>query len=120
MNYLAVLEYCGTNYNGWQLQNNVNAPGGNKTVANEILKAIKIITKLDVKLFVSGRTDAGVHAFNQIVNFKLPFYYDLNKFKIVLNGILPSDISVKNMEISPSSCIDEVIVNTRVGALSYD
>jgi tRNA pseudouridine38-40 synthase len=99
MNYLAVFEYCGTNYSGWQAQNNINAPGKNKTVEGEILKAIKIITKLDVKLFVSGRTDAGVHALNQVANFKLPFYYDLNRFKIALNGVLPHDISIKNMEI---------------------
>ena len=99
MNYLMVFEYCGTNYNGWQVQNGINAPEGNKTVENEILKAIKIITKLDVKLFVSGRTDAGVHALNQVANFKLPFYYDLTRFKNALNGIMPRDISVKNLEI---------------------
>ena len=74
MNYLIVIEYCGKNYNGWQVQNGALAPARNKTVENEILKAIKIITKLDVKLFVSGRTDTGVHAFNQVANFKLPFY----------------------------------------------
>ena len=99
MNYLMVFEYCGTNYNGWQVQNGINAPEGNKTVENEILKAIKIITKFDVKLLVSGRTDTGVHALNQVANFKLPFYYDLNILKAALNGILPRDISVKNIEI---------------------
>ncbi|MHB1660908.1 MAG: tRNA pseudouridine(38-40) synthase TruA [bacterium] len=98
MNYLMVLEYCGTNYSGWQIQNNIK-PANNKTVESEILKAIAIITKFDAKLSVSGRTDAGVHALNQIANFRLPFYYDLNRFKIALNGVLPIDISVKNIEI---------------------
>ncbi|MHB8232244.1 MAG: tRNA pseudouridine(38-40) synthase TruA [bacterium] len=99
MNYLMVVEYCGTNYKGWQIQNNVKAADNNKTVENEILKAIAIVTKLNTKLFVSGRTDAGVHALNQVANFGLPFYYDLSRFKIALNGILPADISVKNIEI---------------------
>ena len=98
-----VFEYCGTDYNGWQAQNSVKAQPGNKTVESEILKAIKIITKFDVKLFVSGRTDAGVHALNQVANFKLPFYYDLTRFKNALNGILPRDISVKNVEIVHNS-----------------
>ncbi len=98
MNYLIVLEYCGTNYNGWQAQND-NSVKKNKTIEDEILKAIYAATKCGTKLSVSGRTDAGVHALNQVANFRLPFYYDLDRFKISLNGILPSDISVKNLEI---------------------
>jgi tRNA pseudouridine38-40 synthase len=102
MNYLIIIEYNGTNYNGWQSQkcNKAgNAPSAGRTVENEIIKAIKIVTRIDVQLLVSGRTDAGVHALNQIANFKLPFYYDLNRFKITLNGILPPDISIKDVEI---------------------
>ncbi len=103
MNYLIVIEYCGANYNGWQVQNKSSKnhecfEEGNKTVENELLKAIRIITKSDVKLSVSGRTDAGVHALNQVANFRLPFYYDLNMLKISLNGVLPRDICVKNIE----------------------
>ncbi len=103
MNYLMVIEYCGANYNGWQVQNGAIAKDKNKTIENEILKAIKVVTKFDVKLLVSGRTDAGVHALNQVANFKLPYYYDLNKLKIALNGIMPPDISVKNIEIAHDS-----------------
>ncbi len=99
MNYLTVIEYCGTNYNGWQVQNGVKRRAGNKTVESEIIKAIKIIAKTDVKLFVSGRTDAGVHALNQVANFKLPIYYDTARFKTGLNGILPHDISIKTIEV---------------------
>ncbi|HEC24431.1 MAG TPA: tRNA pseudouridine(38-40) synthase TruA [bacterium] len=99
MNYLIVLEYDGTNFNGWQIQNVIEKTYENKTIEDEISKAISIVTKFNTKLFASGRTDAGVHAMNQVANFKLPFYYDVNKFKISLNGILPSEISVKNMEI---------------------
>ncbi|MCL4542635.1 MAG: tRNA pseudouridine synthase A [Deltaproteobacteria bacterium] len=99
MNYLFVLEYNGLNYNGWQNQNNPKNPNAVKTIENELLKAIRIATKFNPKLFVSGRTDAGVHALNQVANCQLPFYYDTARLKVSLNGILPADISIKNIEI---------------------
>ncbi len=74
MNYLAVIEYCGTNYEGWQSQAGSVCLHRGKTIENEINKAIKIFTGTDTKLLVSGRTDAGVHALNQVVNFKLLFF----------------------------------------------
>lgn len=99
MNYLIVAEYNGLHYNGWQSQNNPKKSGKVKTIESELLEAINIVTKFNPKLFVSGRTDAGVHALNQVANFKLPFYYDIVKLKASLNGILPVDISIKNIEI---------------------
>lgn len=99
MNYLIVTEYNGLNYNGWQSQSNPKKSKKVKTIESELLKAINIVTKFNPKLFVSGRTDAGVHAMNQVANFKLPFYYDIIKLKASLNGILPTDISIKNIEI---------------------
>jgi Pseudouridylate synthase len=74
VNYLIVAEYNGLNYNGWQSQNNPKKSGKVKTIESELLEAIGIATKFEPKLFVSGRTDAGVHALNQVANFKLPFY----------------------------------------------
>ncbi|MHB1680085.1 MAG: tRNA pseudouridine(38-40) synthase TruA [bacterium] len=107
INYLIVLEYDGSNYHGWQIQNNVSARIDKielKTISGELLKAIKKITGIDVELFVSGRTDAGVHALNQVANFKLPFLIDLHKLKSSLNGVLPpNDISVKNIELAHNS-----------------
>ena len=103
INYLIVIEYDGSNYHGWQIQNNFAAEIGKielKTISGELLKAIKKITGIDIELFVSGRTDAGVHALNQVANFKLPFLLDLHKLKSSLNGVLPSnDITVKSIEI---------------------
>lgn len=99
MNYLLVLEYDGSNYNGWQIQNKNSSNGAIRTIESEVIKAIKIVTGFSVKLSVSGRTDTGVHALNQIVNFKTPFYYDICKLKLSLTGVMPKDISVKNIEI---------------------
>jgi tRNA pseudouridine38-40 synthase len=107
INYLIVLEYDGSNYHGWQIQNNSSAENNNielKTISGEVLKAIKKITGTDTELFVSGRTDAGVHALNQVANFKLPFLLNLDKLKSSLNGVLPyNDISVKSVELVHNS-----------------
>ena len=107
INYLIVLEYDGSNYHGWQIQNNSFAKNNNaelKTISGEVLKAIKKITGTDAELFVSGRTDAGVHALNQVANFKLPFLFNLVQLKASLNGVLPyNDISVKSIELVHNS-----------------
>ncbi|GDX35507.1 tRNA pseudouridine synthase A [Alphaproteobacteria bacterium] len=67
--YRLEIEYDGTNYHGFQKQNNLNIP----TIENSLLKAINNIFNQDPIITVSGRTDAGVHALLQTINF------DLNK-----------------------------------------
>ncbi|MBR3090368.1 MAG: hypothetical protein IKH10_00050 [Bacteroidetes bacterium] len=57
------IEYDGTNYSGWQKQTNAN------TVQQEIENAIFHIYGEKINTIASGRTDAGVHAAEQIVNF---------------------------------------------------
>ncbi len=75
--YRVDLEYDGTNYFGFQNQNHNNL----KTIENSLILAIKNLSGEVVQIAVSGRTDAGVHALNQTINF------DLNK------NILPHQIS---------------------------
>lgn len=59
------IEYDGKDYQGWQKQpNKLNIQG-------EIERAIQNITGEEVDLIGSGRTDAGVHAFGQVANFKI-------------------------------------------------
>ncbi len=87
-NYKLTIQYDGTNYSGWQIQKN------SKSVQGEITSAIKVLTKQQVSLIGSGRTDAGVHALGQIANFKTVEKLDLYKFKHSINSILPKDISV--------------------------
>ncbi len=93
MNYKLLIQYDGTNYAGWQIQNNA------ETVQQKISDTIKILLKEDVNLTGSGRTDTGVHALGQTANFKTEKQIDIHKFKFQLNSILPFDISIK--EISP-------------------
>jgi tRNA pseudouridine38-40 synthase len=91
-NYKLIIQYDGTNYAGWQIQNNA------VTIQQKITDAIEVITKEKVNLIGSGRTDSGVHAFGQVANFKTELDLEISKFAYSLNSILPSDISIKNIE----------------------
>jgi len=85
------IQYDGTNYSGWQIQSNAT------TVQQKITDAIKTITKQEVNLIGSGRTDTGVHALGQVANFKIERKLDIYKFKYSLNSILPVDISINSI-----------------------
>lgn len=91
-NYKMIIQYDGTNYSGWQIQDNA------RTVQQEIVDAVKILLKEDVNLIGSGRTDAGVHALGQVANFRTDKEVELYKFRFSLNSILPDDISISSIE----------------------
>ena len=86
-----LLQYDGTKFNGFQLQDK------GRTVQGELERALKILTKTDIRIAASGRTDTGVHALGQIAHFDTDSELTLRKFAISLNGIMTSDISVKNV-----------------------
>lgn len=84
------LAYKGTDYSGFQLQDNAN------TIQAEVEKAFEILHKQKVILTGSSRTDSGVHA---LQNY---FHFDYNEsinaqFIYKMNAILPSDIVVKKL-----------------------
>lgn len=91
-NFKLTIQYDGTNYSGWQIQDNA------ETVQQKIVDSIKIILKEDVNLIGSGRTDAGVHALGQVANFQTEEELDIFKFRYSLNSILPADIAITGME----------------------
>lgn len=98
--YLLVLEYIGTAYMGSQKQPN-KMPNSNKpvvTIQDELEKAISTLTKTKTKTIFSGRTDAGVHAKGQTAHFETELELNPSKFVNSLNGILPNDISVKELK----------------------
>ncbi len=65
-NYQILIEYKGTNFFGWQYQNN------KRTVQGEIQNALKKINNnKEVKIIGSGRTDTGVHAIGQSASFEI-------------------------------------------------
>lgn len=93
------VSYDGCKYAGWQMQQEC------ATVQLMLEEAIKRITKLEresLLLIGASRTDAGVHAWDQVVQFQTPFQLeDLQSFHSSLNGLLPSDIRVREMAAVP-------------------
>ena len=59
------IEYDGTNYVGWQSQRN------GVSIQGEIEDSLRKIFNQEIKLYVAGRTDAGVHALNQVAHFDI-------------------------------------------------
>jgi len=91
-NIRLTIEYDGTNYHGWQKQ-----PNG-LTVQEVLETTIKQITEEDINLIGSGRTDAGVHALEQVANFKTGTNIPTSKLALAINSLLPHDISVIGTE----------------------
>ena len=91
-NIKLVIEYDGKEFNGWQKQpTKLNIQG-------TIEQAIKIVTGEDVDLMASGRTDAGVHAFGQVANFKTNSNIPIDKIAIALNSNLKKSIRIISAE----------------------
>lgn len=92
-NIKLIIEYDGTDYAGWQVQNGSQK----KTIQEVIEKALQEILQEKIKVIASGRTDAGVHAFYQAANFKTRSKLSPAKIKEALNALLPEDIAIKRV-----------------------
>jgi len=97
MNVKIVLEYDGTDYSGWQRQK--NAP----TIQEVLETSISAITREKIQVIGSGRTDAGVHALEQVANFKTNTKIPIEKLPYAINSKLPEDIVVKDARIVPDN-----------------
>lgn len=93
MNVKLVLEYEGTGYHGWQAQ------AGIPTIEAALRAAIDGLTGETPALTAAGRTDAGVHALGQVVNFKLERDFPVEQLPGALNARLPRDIAVRSAEV---------------------
>ena len=89
------LAYDGSRYHGWQRQKNA------LTIQETIEEKIEMMVCESVKLIASGRTDAGVHAVNQVCNFITRSNIDPEAIKKGLNGLLSGDILVRAAEYVP-------------------
>ncbi len=89
--YFLDIAYQGTNYHGWQMQQNA-------ITIQEIIE--DCLTKLlgeVIKITGSGRTDAGVHALQQIAHFDASLKITTRELKRRMNGFLPNDIAINNI-----------------------
>lgn len=90
-NIKLTIEYDGTDYHGWQFQPNA------RTIQGVMEERIGTIVNEKIGLNASGRTDAGVHALNQVANFKTSSGISCKALQKGLNALLPQDISVKEV-----------------------
>lgn len=90
MRYFLDISYRGTNYHGWQIQNNAS------TVQGVLNKALSNVLGTKIETLGSGRTDTGVHASTQIVHLDSPRLLD-QSFIFRMNGYLPKDICIKSL-----------------------
>jgi len=90
--YFIEVSYKGTNYSGFQIQQNANS------IQSEVAKALKIFFRKDFELTGSSRTDAGVHALQNFFHFDFDEQLNFeNDFQYNLNALLPRDIVIKKV-----------------------
>jgi tRNA pseudouridine38-40 synthase len=87
--YFIEVAYKGTNYSGFQKQQNANS------VQAEVEKALEIFYRCKFELTGSSRTDAGVHALQNFFHFDIDTIIEDDSYN--LNAILPDDIVVKQI-----------------------
>ena len=94
-NILLTVSYDGTDFCGYQRQDDADGNEAGRTVQGEIEKVLYKIHKQKVTLHGSGRTDSGVHALAQKANFFSPIdSIPVEKYVRAMNSFLPSDIRI--------------------------
>jgi tRNA pseudouridine38-40 synthase len=91
-NIKLLIEYDGTNYQGWQVQ-----PEG-PTIQGMLEEKLSRLTGERVHLIGSGRTDSGAHALGQVAHFKTQSRMDIRTIQRALNSLLPPDIVIQKIE----------------------
>jgi len=91
------IAYRGTAYSGWQSQ-----PGG-RTVQDHVDAAISAFAAVPLKSICAGRTDAGVHALNQVIHFDTEAERALDAWVRGTNRYLAGDIAVQWCRFVPAS-----------------
>ena len=85
-NILLEIAYDGTNFHGYQFQQDL------RNIESEVKAAINKVTGEDNRIIAAGRTDAGVHANSQFVNFLTASNINPRAFNFHLDPLLPDDI----------------------------
>lgn len=93
MNYKAVVQYEGTRYRGWQIQGNTE-----NTIQGKLESLLGRMEGHPVEVHGSGRTDAGVHASGQVINFRSDTEKSPEEIRDYMNQYLPEDIVVLSVE----------------------
>lgn len=92
MRYFVWFGYDGTQYHGWQIQ-----PNG-VTVQSELQRCLSLLLREEISVTGAGRTDAGVHARRMAAHFDTDAAFDVPLTVKKLNGLLPQDIAVYDIQ----------------------
>jgi tRNA pseudouridine38-40 synthase len=95
MNYRLLLQYDGTDFHGWQIQD------GLRTVQGELKRVLSLLDGREVTVHGSGRTDAGVHAEGQVASVDLQREITSEKLRAAINGNLDEDVRVLFADVVP-------------------
>lgn len=92
MNYKLLIQYDGTDFHGWQIQDDL------RTVQGELTAALSLIDGRNVSIHGSGRTDSGVHAEGQVASVEIQRELTPNKLGAAINGNIGRDVRVLTVE----------------------
>ncbi|HMK35049.1 MAG TPA: tRNA pseudouridine(38-40) synthase TruA [Desulfomonilaceae bacterium] len=93
--YVALLEYDGTAYHGWQLQKDL------PTVQGVVEQGLQRILTTATRVHGAGRTDAGVHASGQVAHFFAEWKHSPQDLLRACNAVLPADVSIRSVKTAP-------------------
>jgi len=91
-NIKLTVAYDGTDFRGWQIQ------PGQPTIQGLLTDVVQQLTQEHVNVQGAGRTDAGVHAWGQVVNFKTNSELAPEEFRRGCNALLPPSIRIREAE----------------------
>lgn len=94
-NIKLLLEYQGTSFHGWQKQPAL------RTVQGELEAALATILQTQTTTYAAGRTDAGVHALGQVVNFRTDSEIELGALRKGLNALTGEDLTISDAALVP-------------------
>ncbi|MFD9624664.1 tRNA pseudouridine(38-40) synthase TruA [Peribacillus muralis] len=95
-NYKLTIQYDGGRYRGWQ-----RLGDSDDTIQGKIENVLTEMAGVKIEIIGCSRTDAGVHAFAQIANFKFGGNLTESEVMNYLNRYLPQDISIKEVMLVP-------------------
>jgi tRNA pseudouridine38-40 synthase len=94
MNFKLLIQYDGTDFHGWQIQEE------QRTVQGELMRVLSLLDDRPVTVHGSGRTDAGVHAEGQVASVHLQRQITPAKLRNAINGNLDRDMRVLFAEVA--------------------
>jgi tRNA pseudouridine38-40 synthase len=98
-NWRLVLEYDGTDFEGWQVQ-----PGARRTVQGVLEAALaRLAGDCPFAVYGAGRTDAGVHALGQVASVRLATRLAPEALQRAIDALLPPDVALRELTPAPAS-----------------